>query len=185
MDFAEITLKPVGIIRSGIKEPVLRSDSEGITLKEKLINVKAERDKIRTMISEIVIDPAYEEALEGIKEYSHILVLFWAHKVPEESRKLTKVHPMGLKEIPKKGIFATCSPARPNPVLVTAVKLLERNGNILKVQGLEAIDGTPVIDIKPYVQGYHCAENPKSPEWMEKIHAMIEEKAIPCPASAA
>ncbi len=120
-------------------------------------------------------DPAYEKALEGIEEYSHIQVLFWAHKVPPESRKLTQVHPMGLKEIPKKGIFASCSPARPNPVLLTTVKLVGINGNILKVQGLEAVDGTPVVDIKPYVKGYHSADNPKSPEWMEKIHEMLEE----------
>ncbi len=171
----EIILKPIGFIRSGIKEPTLRSDKDGITLKEKLRHVKAERDKIRNMSSEIVIDPALAELLDDIDGYSHILVLFWAHKVPPESRKLTKVHPMGLKEMPKRGIFATCSPARPNPVLVTAVKLLERNGNILKVQGLEAIDGTPVIDIKPYVQGYHSAENPTTPEWIEKIHAMLED----------
>lgn len=172
----EIVLKPIGFIRSEIKEPALRSDKDGITLKEKLRHVKAERDKIRNMTSEIVIDPALAELLDDIEGHSHILVLFWAHKVPPESRKLTKVHPMGLKEMPKRGIFATCSPARPNPVLVTAVKLLERNGNILKVQGLEAVDGTPVIDIKPYVQGYHGAENPATPEWMEKIHAMLEEE---------
>ncbi|OQX23202.1 MAG: tRNA (N6-threonylcarbamoyladenosine(37)-N6)-methyltransferase TrmO [Desulfobacteraceae bacterium IS3] len=170
-----MVLKPVGIIRSEIKEPALRSDKDGIALKEKLKNVRAERNKIRNLISDILIDPEFEELLEGIEDYSHILVLFWAHKVPEESRKLTKVHPMGLKEMPKRGIFATCSPARPNPVLLTAVKLLERKGNILKVQGLEAVDGTPVVDIKPYVKGYHSAENPKSPEWMEKIHAMLEE----------
>ncbi len=137
--------------------------------------MKAERDKIRTMISEIVIDPALDGILEGIEEYSHILILFWAHKVPAESRRLTQVHPMGLKEMPKRGIFATCSPARPNPVLLTAVKLIERNGNILKVQGLEAIDGTPVVDVKPYVKGYHNAENPTSPEWMEKIRKELEE----------
>lgn len=171
----EFILNPIGFIRSEIREPALRSDKDGITLTEKLRHVKAERDKIRTMISEIVIVPTYEEALEGIEEYSHILILFWAHKVPNESRKLTQVHPMGLKEIPKRGIFATCSPARPNPVLLTAVKLLERKGNILKVLGLEAVDGTPVVDVKPYVKGYHNAENPKSPEWMEKIHAMLEE----------
>ncbi len=171
----EIILQPVGVIRSEIKEPVLRSDSDGITMKEKLKNVKAQRDKIRTMTSEIVIDPSLSELLDDIDGHSHILILFWAHKVPSESRKLTKVHPMGLKEVPKKGIFATCSPARPNPVLVTAVKLLERNDNVLKVQGLEAIDGSPVIDIKPYVQGYHGVENPKTPEWMEKIRKELDE----------
>ena len=172
----EIILKPVGVIRSDIKEPILRSDGEGITLKEKLKNVVAERDKIRDMISEIVIDPASAELLDGIDGYSHVLILFWAHETPGESRNLTRVHPMGLKEIPKKGIFATCSPARPNPVLVTAVKLLERKDNVLKVQGLEAIDGSPVIDIKPYVQSYHGVQNSTTPEWMEKIHAMFEDK---------
>jgi len=172
----EIVLKPVGIIRSEIKKPVLRSDSNGITLKEKLKDVVAQRDKIRAMTSEIVINPSLAELLDDIEGYSHVLILFWAHEVPEQSRKLTKVHPMGLKELPKKGIFATCSPARPNPVLVTAVKLLGRNDNVLKVQGLEAIDGSPVIDIKPYMQSYHGVENPTTPEWMEKIHAMFEEE---------
>ncbi|MBU2621154.1 MAG: tRNA (N6-threonylcarbamoyladenosine(37)-N6)-methyltransferase TrmO [Proteobacteria bacterium] len=172
----EIVLKPVGIIRSEIKEPALRSDKDGITLKEKLKNVRAERDKIRTMTSEIIIDPSLAELLDDIDGHSHLMVLYWAHKVPAESRKLTKVHPMGLKEVPKKGIFATCSPARPNPVLVTVVRLSERNKNILKVQGLEAIDGSPVIDIKPFVHGYHGAENHKSPEWMEKIRMELEEE---------
>ncbi len=176
MNFSEIVLKPVGIIRSEIKAPVLCSDSEGITLKEKLKYVRAERDKIRTLISEIEIDPSLTELLDDIEGYSHLNILYWAHKVPAESRKLTKVHPMGLKDVPKKGIFATCSPARPNPVLLTAVKLIEQKGNILKVQGLEAVDGSPVIDIKPYVQAYHGAENPRRPEWMEKIHAMLEDE---------
>ena len=58
MTFSEIIIKPIGVIRSEIKEPVLRSDSKGITLKEKLKNVRVERDKIRTMTSEIIIDPS-------------------------------------------------------------------------------------------------------------------------------
>lgn len=175
MDFPEIVLKPVGFVRSEIKEPGLKSGKDGITLQEKISNVKIEHAKIKNLISEIVIDPSLSELLDDIDGYSHIVILFWAHKVPQESRKIRKVHPMGLKEIPQKGIFATCSPARPNPVLMTAVKLLERNGNILKVQGLEAIDNTPVIDIKPYVQGYHRVESPTRPEWMENIHKMVED----------
>ena len=175
MNFSEIVLKPVGVIRSEIKEPGLRPESEGITLKEKLKHVRTQRDKIRSMTSEIVIDPSLEELLDDIDGHSHLMVLYWAHKIPSESRKLTKVHPMGLKEMPKRGIFATCSPARPNPVLVTVVRLLERDKNILKVQGLEAIDGSPVIDIKPYVRGYHDAEKPNAPEWMENIRRKLEE----------
>lgn len=175
MNCSEITLKPVGVIRSDIKEPVLRSDKNGITMEEKLKNVKRELLKIREMISEIVLDPSLTDLLDDIDGYSHIMVLYWAHKIPAESRQLTKVHPMGLKDVPKKGLFATCSPARPNPVLLTAVKLVERNANILKVQGLEAVDGSPVIDIKPYAQGYYGVENPTRPQWMDDIHKRLEQ----------
>ena len=77
---------------------------------------------------------------------------------------------MGRKDLPLQGIFATCSPVRPNPVLVSAVRLLERTGNVLKVKGLDAVDGSPVIDIKPYVLPYYGVENSTVPEWMIKIH---------------
>lgn len=170
----EIRLHPVGVIRNSIKEQMIKSDANGIELQERLKQVREKLKIIRNMISELIIDPSLEGILDGIEEYSHIFVLYWAHEIPHESRKLKKVHPMGRKDIPLKGIFATCSPARPNPILLTAVKLIERNGNILKVQGLEAIDGSPVIDVKPYVQSYHAAENPKVPEWIEKIHKELE-----------
>lgn len=174
MDTQEIILKPVGMVRSEIKEPTLRTDSNGIALKDKIETIRAERDRLRNLVSIIEIEPELEDLLEGIEGHSHLILLYWAHKITPESRKLTKVHPMGLKDIPKKGIFATCSPARPNPILVTTVRLLEREGNCLKVQGLEAIDGSPVIDIKPFAKGYHNAENPVSPEWMEDIHKCLE-----------
>ncbi|MCA1785276.1 MAG: TrmO family methyltransferase [Desulfobacteraceae bacterium] len=67
--------------------------------------------------------------------------------------------------LPRQGIFATCSSARPNPVLVSAVPLLERHGNTLKARGLEAVDGSPVIDIKPYAASYYGAGNATVPEW--------------------
>lgn len=176
MNFPDIVLQPIGVVNSEIKEPILRADSEGIALSEKLKHVKAEQNKIKTMVSVITLNPNLQELLDDIEGYSHLMILYWAHKVPTESRNLTKVHPMGLKEMPSKGIFATCSPARPNPVLVTVVRLVEREKNILKVQGLEAIDGSPVIDIKPFVQGYHGAENSKTPQWMQQIHKMLAEQ---------
>lgn len=174
MNSIEIVLKPIGIVRSEIKEQSHRPD--GIPFKEKLKHIKNERDRARTLISEIEINPELTELLDGIEGYSHLMILYWAHKVPEGHRKLTKVHPMGLKEIPQKGVFATCSPARPNPILLTAVKLISKHGNILKVQGLDAIDGSPVIDIKPYVQSYHGAENPQRPQWIEDIHQQIDHE---------
>jgi len=82
---------------------------------------------------------------------------------------------MGRKDIPRQGVFATCSPARPNPVLVTAVRLLERRGNILRVQGLEAVDGSPIVDIKPYNPRYYRVESPAVPEWMSNLQGEFFE----------
>ena len=66
------------------------------------------------------------------------------------------------------GVFATRSPDRPNPIGKATVRLLQRQGNILMVEGLDAIDGTPVIDIKPYIPGYDSVENAKAPSWVVK-----------------
>ncbi|HKL01507.1 MAG TPA: TrmO family methyltransferase [Desulfotignum sp.] len=85
---------------------------------------------------------------------------------------------MGRKDLPRKGFFATCSPAQPNPVLVSAVPLIERNGNTLKVKGLEALDGSPVIDIKPYAASYYGAENATVPEWMAQLHREMDPGGV-------
>jgi tRNA (Thr-GGU) A37 N-methylase len=76
---------------------------------------------------------------------------------------------MGRKDLPLTGIFATRSPARPNPILVSVVKIVERRKNILRVMGLEAVDGSPVLDIKPHMKAYDTLENPKVAPWMEQI----------------
>lgn len=164
-----IALMPVGIVCSEIKSPILRADRDGLSLEEQENNIKQHHNKIKQMISEIIINPALVNLLYGIEGFSHILVLYWPHLVEPERRKLQKVHPMGRKDIPEQGIFATCSPARPNPVLVSAVELLECKGNRLKVKGLEAVDNSPVIDIKPYNPGYYRVEKPVVPGWMKQI----------------
>ena len=66
------------------------------------------------------------------------------------------------------GVFATRSPDRPNPIGKTTVKIVERRGNVLRVQGLDAIDGSPVLDIKPYLPGYDSVEGARAPSWMVK-----------------
>ncbi len=164
-----MTLTPVGIIKNEITEPTLRANEDGLSLKEHTDQMNAHRSWIKTLVSEIVIDPDLSAILDGIEGFSHILVLYWPHLVAPERRHLQKVHPMGRKDIPKQGIFATCSPARPNPVLITAVKLLERKNNILRVQGLEAVDQSPVIDIKPYNPGYYRVEDPIIPDWLKQL----------------
>ncbi|MBN1190308.1 MAG: tRNA (N6-threonylcarbamoyladenosine(37)-N6)-methyltransferase TrmO [Dehalococcoidales bacterium] len=162
-------IKALGIIRNQVKEPSLKAGDSDITMQGDMDQVRsAIRDSGRTT-SEIVISADMLDILDGIEEYSHIIVLYWAHKVPENSRLLKKVHPMGRKENPLVGIFCTCSPARPNPVLMSVVPLCGKKGNVLQVSGLDAIDGSPVIDIKPYVKEMFPQQEVRTPVWMRRI----------------
>ena len=104
--------------------------------------------------SVIVINSELAEALRGLEEFSHLIVLFHLDKVYERlkgSLPPLKVHPRGREDISKVGLFATRSPMRPNPIACTVVQLLGIEGNHIFVRGLDAIDGSPVIDIKPVV----------------------------------
>lgn len=101
-----------------------------------------------SVVSKIVIDPEFAGGLEGLEDYSHLYVLFWLQRIPRRRIALT-VHPRGRKDVPKVGVFATRSPHRPNPIGLTLVKLLSKKGRVLTVKGLDAYDGTPVLDLKP------------------------------------
>lgn len=163
-------ISAIGTVQSAIDKPLCSGvdyEAEPEIWKER---IRANQKIIEETVSQLIIDPRYEELLEGIEDFSHILVLFWPHLIGPERHKQKKVHPMGRKDLPLRGIFATCSPARPNPVLVTAVELVGRRDNVLEVKGLEAINGTPVIDIKPYSRNYHLVKEPKAPDWMQRIH---------------
>lgn len=166
---AEITLRPIGIIRNDIKKPSLLIHSGDLNWEDP----DRQPSHPTANISEIVVDPGYAGILDGIEEYSHLLVLYWAHLVDDDGRTITKTHPAGRKDLPMVGVFASCSPARPNPVLVMPVRLLERNDYTLQVEGLDAIDGSPVVDIKPYLPLYYSIEKVKLAAWMNQ---MVEEK---------
>jgi tRNA-Thr(GGU) m(6)t(6)A37 methyltransferase TsaA len=141
----DMKLKAIGIVRNGVKQPIRHGWSE--------------------VVSDIVIDSHLAEALDGLDQFSHLIVLYWMHQLNPRRKLPLKVHPMGKAELPLMGRFATRSPSRPNPVGQATVRLLERRDNILKVKGLDAIDGTPVIDIKPYIPGYDSATDAKAPRW--------------------
>ena len=168
------TIYPVGVVKSDIKEPSLGATEHGVELRDHMSKVRQQHQRIKTLVSELEIFPEFDGILEGIEDFSHIMVLYWPHLIPEKRRSLRKLHPMGRKEFPEKGVFSTCSPARPNPVLVSTVRLLSRDGYTLRVQGLEAVDGSPIIDIKPFVKMSHGADNPIVPDWMQKIHRELE-----------
>ena len=144
---AKIVLKPIGVVRTA---------AVGDEVKDK------------TRISRIVIQSELAEALEGVDGFSHFFVLFWLHKIPDEQRKTLKVHPRGRKDLPLLGIFATRTKLRPNPIGLTLVELVKVEGNVLTVRGLDAFDGTPVLDIKPF-DHWDTAKDVRVPKWWTKL----------------
>ena len=146
----EMVLKPIGIVRSEVKDPARRDWQE--------------------VVSEIMVDPGLEECLDGLEEFSHIMVVYWMHRAPSRVQLQGKLHPRGRADPPLVGLFATRSPHRPNPLGVSVAKLLERKGQVLKVEGLDAIDGTPVIDIKPYMPPRSVSpEELHMPDWVQRL----------------
>ena len=170
-DLPGVQIRPVGIVKSQIKEPRLVVKWRDLEWQGELEDARKEQ----SVISEILISDEFTGVLDGIEDFSHILVLYWAHLASEEGRSIIKAHPMGRKDLPEVGIFATCSPVRPNPICVSVVTLLERNGNILKVKHLDAVDGSPVIDIKPYAPSYYSMREVKVSKWMEQIEREFTE----------
>jgi formylmethanofuran dehydrogenase subunit E len=124
------TLTPVGVLRT----PFVTS---GETPRQGLP---------RAASGEIEIFPAFEEGLTDIEQCRYLILLFWMDQARRDRLKATPPH-KGTTH----GVFVTRSPHRPNPIGLTVVKLLGRQGSILRVQGVDMIDGTPLLDIKPYV----------------------------------
>ena len=145
----QIVLKPIGIVRNEVKEPKRQAWGE--------------------VTSDIVLDEEWTEHLECLDEFSHIMVIFWIHNLHREGRPPGKIHPRGRADLPLVGLFATRAPYRPNPIGVSVVKLLHRHSNVLTVQGLDAIDGTPVLDIKSYMTPVDKPEDIRMPDWVSKI----------------
>ncbi|MFW2366401.1 MAG: tRNA (N6-threonylcarbamoyladenosine(37)-N6)-methyltransferase TrmO, partial [Desulforhopalus sp.] len=96
-------------------------------------------------IGSLEIYPEYEAALEGIVSGQTIVVLFWLHQA---ARDILKVHPRGDLSKKLRGVFATRSPLRPNPIALSELKVLSIKGNRLEVSGLDILSGTPIVDIK-------------------------------------
>lgn len=164
MNLFNIELNPIGFVKTEL------SDDE---IKNKMFC---------GFEAEIEIFEKYSEGLEGIDDFSHLLVLFYLHKVTKEQRKLLKVRPrrlvkfgLTLEELPLLGVFCLDSPHRPNPIGLSVVKLLGRKGRILRVEGLDAFNETPVIDLKPY-SPIRKVEKLKLPKWYEDTITKIKAK---------
>ncbi len=129
----------------------------------------------RNTVAELVLDESYAEGLDGIEGYSHIIVLFWMNKIVAEDRTVMRIHPRGMSNLPEVGVFATRGRIRPNPIGLTVVELLGRDGNTLKVRGLDAFDGSPILDIKPY-DNYDVKRDIHVPDWWLKMTSQKQAK---------
>lgn len=129
-----LRLRPIGFVRSPYKDP---SDLPPPAF--------AAPGFFGRSMGEIEIEPAFAAGLDGLEGFSHIIVLFHFHKA--RGMKLEVVPPGESKA---RGVFATRSPHRPNPLGLSVLRLLGRDGRVLRVSGLDLVDGTPVLDIKPY-----------------------------------
>jgi tRNA-Thr(GGU) m(6)t(6)A37 methyltransferase TsaA len=139
--FEKIEIKPIGFVRR-------TSSDENV------------RDK--SLVSSIMLKKKLANALDGVEEFSHLFIIYWMHKISKAERRL--IHSEGKAEMRLIGVFACRGPIRPNPIGLTLVELVKRKENTLWVRGLDALDGTPVLDIKPYGRPSDIVANFRAPK---------------------
>jgi tRNA-Thr(GGU) m(6)t(6)A37 methyltransferase TsaA len=116
----------------------------------------------KNLLSTIVLRKNLIKALDGVEEFSHVFILYWMHRISDAERKL--VYDGSRNQLQHVGVFACRGPIRPNPIGLTVVELVKREENVLWVKGLDAIDGTPVLDIKPYGRPSEVVTDFKAPK---------------------
>jgi tRNA-Thr(GGU) m(6)t(6)A37 methyltransferase TsaA len=109
-------------------------------------------DDLRARPARIILDPAVLDGLLGLEAGSDVLVLCYFHQA---DRDVLLVHPRGDLDRPLRGVFATRSPARPNPIAVTSARIQRIDGNVIHLVGLDALDGSLVLDIKSLAPTFH------------------------------
>ena len=143
----EISIKPIAYVKNNRKD---LSD-----------------DNWQEIISEIELtDDIPTESLDGIDRFSHLHIIYHLHK---SEKTVFAGHPRGNPDYPRVGIFAQRKKDRPNHLGLTTVKLLKHDGRILTVSHLDAIDGTPIIDIKPFINEFLPTGKIKQPDWVFKL----------------
>lgn len=107
--------------------------------------------------------------LLGLQEFSHAMVVTWLHLSPWDPAVHLLRHPRDREDLPLTGLFAHRARHRPNPIGVTTVEILSVESDGVRVRGLDAIDGTPILDLKPHVPRIDCAPNSRIPAWMDEV----------------
>lgn len=145
-----ISLEPIGYVRCNRRE--VRDD---------------QWDQVAARIELVAALPA--EALTGLEAFSHAEILFYFHLVDELKIERGARHPRGNADWPQVGIFAQRAKNRPNRLGATVVQILRREGRLLEVAGLDAVDGTPVLDIKPVMEEFLPRSPVRQPDWSRQL----------------
>lgn len=139
-----VSYKAIGVVRN----PVRQSRPDGW-------------ESVR---SDVILREELEPALDAIDGFSHVIVVFHIDRVPEEAQRLRIA--VGNEDVPpERGVLATRSQLRPNPIGTSVARVLHRRKNVLRVQGLDALDGTPVLDVKPYLPQFDAVPQAQLPPW--------------------
>jgi len=131
---------------------------------------KIEDDNWNAIESEIVfVESISEEALEGIEEFSHLEIIFYMNEV-KDAKAIAKIrHPRNNINLPKVGTYAQRNKSRPNKIGLTTVKLLRVKGKSIFVKNLDALNNTPILDVKPYMKEFGPKAETKQPNWTTEI----------------
>lgn len=160
---SELILRAIGVVHTAVSDDKIR---EGNWEFESTVEIFEE----------------YQDGLDGIDGFSHIFVLGYLNKLRPDQIGALRVRPrrllkkgLTLDELPVLGVFALSSPTRPNPIGLSLVQVQRRNGRHILVRGLDYFDGTPIIDIKPYHEGYR-ADTFSVPDWYSRLKQRVERK---------
>jgi tRNA (adenine37-N6)-methyltransferase len=128
-------------------------------------------------ITNIEIYREYADALLGLDQFSHVIVLYWFHKndTPEK-RSVLRVHPRHNMSNPLTGVFACHSPCRPNPIGLSVCKILSIKGNVIRIDSIDALDDSPVLDLKSYIPSNFTIQNAFVPKWSTLPHISYPEE---------
>jgi tRNA-Thr(GGU) m(6)t(6)A37 methyltransferase TsaA len=153
----KITYKPIGIIHSPFAEP-----------KGAPIQPPAALNTPGT----VVFFPEYQEGLQDLEGFSHLFLIYHFHLSQQFNLKVTP-----FLDVTKRGVFATRAPARPNPIGLSIVRLERIEGNTLFILDVDVVDGTPLLDIKPYVPGFDALPQARSGWLSEKLENLATRRA--------
>lgn len=153
-----VTLKAIGRVRSPFCD---------------LVNMPVQPKGARDICAEIEIEEAYAAGLKDLDGFSHLYLIYYFHKVKEPK---LEVVPFNDATHTPRGVFATRTPMHPNSIGLSVVELVKVEGNIVTIRGVDILDGTPVLDIKPYIENFDKVEGEVKSGWMQASLEEVRQK---------